>query len=107
MEGKHPIQIQARQRLASKVRPGLFRETAFRYLGETLLIWDIRQYCQNSKWRDDAIRKSRRYVESQLYTQVYPPNMKRKQFDVEKPFQEGRRKRFKRVMNHLYQQSLK
>jgi hypothetical protein len=110
IQGQHPLQIKAKNQIASTIKPGLYHEPAFRYLGETLLIWDIRQYVQNPKWRDEAIRKSRRYVESQLYAQVYPPDLKlkRKQlnFGTEASL-ESRRKRFKRVMNHLYKQSLK
>ena len=28
--------------------------------GETLLLWDVKQYMSNSKWRDDALRRSRK-----------------------------------------------
>jgi len=116
----HPIQIQAQKLRLSAVKPGLFHESAFRYLGETLLIWDVRQYSENPKLRDEAMRKSRRYVESPIYTSIHPPNRKgkRKQFGMDKDsfgrdeskcitLGIGRRKRFKHVMNFLYQESLK
>jgi hypothetical protein len=62
---------------------------------------------KNAKWRDDSIRKSRRYVESQLYLQSHPKAFKRKQFQLDVPANETREKRFKRVMDKLYTQSLK
>jgi hypothetical protein len=61
----------------------------------------------NAKWRDDAIRKSRRYVESQLYLRSNPKSFKRKQFDMVVPPHDTRRKKFKRVMDQLYRKSLK
>jgi len=110
LEGKHALQIQAKKQRALRVTARAFHEPAFRYLGETLLIWDLRAYMSNAKWRDDAIRKSRRYVESQLYLQSYPKSFKRKQFDMDVPPHEttgGRKKKFKRVMDQLYRKSLK
>jgi len=107
MEGKHPLQILANQQRASAVKPGAYHEPAFRYLGETILIWDLGQYMANPKLRDDAIRKSRRYIESQMYIRTQSRNLKRKQFAMDTPENENRTKRFKRVMEHLYQTSLK
>ncbi len=88
----------------------LFKEDAFRYLGETLLIWDVRTYMnlKNGKYREDAVRKSRRYVESAMYQSlIVGGGGRRKQFDLERPPLEGRKRRFQRVMDYLYQQSLK
>lgn len=107
MEKKHPLQLLAAKQRASAVKPGLFHETAFRYHGETLLIWDLRTFMKNPKWRDDAVRKSRRYVETQLYRRGYPDKRTRKQFEMDVVHNESRQKKFHRVMEHLYQQSLK
>ena len=81
---------------------------------------------KNGKYRDDAVRKSRRYVESAMYQSLKvgggggssgggggtkkgenQDGRRRKQFDLERPLLEGRKRRFHRVMNYLYQQSLK
>lgn len=99
-EGRHPLQLYAKMQRTSAVKPGAFREPAFRYHGETLLIWDIQTFMKNPKWRDDAVRKSRRYVETQLHDQIYANHHSRRR-------RESRSRRFKRVMNYLYQQSLK
>ena len=107
LDGKDPLQIRANKQRALAIKPGAFHEPAFRYLNETLLIWDLKSFMKNAKWRDDAIRKSRRYVESQLYLQSHPKGFKRKQFQLDVPANETRKKRFKRVMDHLHKNSLK
>ena len=107
IEGKHELQIRCKKQRALAVKHGAFHESAFRYLGESLLIWDLKKYLENPKLKDDAIRKSRRYVESQLYTKVHPKTFKkRKQFGMETPKNESRRKRFRRIIEHLYKKSL-
>mmetsp|Transcript_3568 Transcript_3568/g.6749 ORF Transcript_3568/g.6749 Transcript_3568/m.6749 type:complete len:164 (+) Transcript_3568:162-653(+) len=100
IEGRHPLQLYVKRLRASAVKPGLFRETAFRYHGETLLIWDLQTFMKNPKWRDDAVRKSRRYVETQLYNQSHKTSNSRRR-------RESRSRRFKNIMDYLYQQSLK
>mmetsp|Transcript_17882 Transcript_17882/g.21878 ORF Transcript_17882/g.21878 Transcript_17882/m.21878 type:complete len:180 (-) Transcript_17882:110-649(-) len=107
LEGRHPINKMADAKRALTIKPGAFHETAFQYLGETVLIWSLADYMSNPKWRDEAIRKSRRNLESirnegiegSLYCHDKGVNLK----DQRK---ESRRKRFRRVMNELYEQSL-
>ena len=40
------------------VIPGAFREPGFVSLQQTIKIWDLREFMANSKWKEDAIRKS-------------------------------------------------
>jgi hypothetical protein len=49
----------ARQRL--RLLPSKrFYEPGLRYQGDTVIIWHLRRYMDNPKWREDAIRKSQR-----------------------------------------------
>ena len=53
------------QQLAAEKRRSLlpkhrFRESGFVYTGDTVVIWNLRQYHANSKWRDDARRRAKR-----------------------------------------------
>lgn len=65
LEGKHYIQQHAAQirsnHISSITRRLLpIREPNIVYQGETVVIWDIREYAKNKKWRDNAVRKSLR-----------------------------------------------
>ena len=40
--------------------PGTFFDANINYLGETVVIWDMKEYFNNAKWREDAIRRSRK-----------------------------------------------
>jgi len=52
------------QRLAAakrRMRMGrFFREPGFVYQGDTVVIWDLRAYASNPKWREEAVRKAMR-----------------------------------------------
>jgi hypothetical protein len=39
------------------------KEPGFVYTGDTIVIWNVREYLANPKWRDDAIRKCSRRLE--------------------------------------------
>lgn len=60
LEGTTDTQLLVKQIRSRAVCKGRFREKGFRYQGDTIVIWDLRQYMRNQKWRDDAIRKSAR-----------------------------------------------
>ncbi len=64
INGVHPINQLAKQKRSLEIKPGLFRDPAFQYLGETIIIWSLEEYMSNVKWREDAIRKSLRNLES-------------------------------------------
>eukprot|EP00957_Ditylum_brightwellii_P039891 3020343-Ditylum_brightwellii.AAC.1 len=63
LDGTTLINRAASTKRALAILPGTFREPAFHYLGETLKIWSLREFFANPKWRDDALRKSKRLVE--------------------------------------------
>jgi hypothetical protein len=63
MEGTHFIQQEAARIRARRIPPMArrllnIREPSILYQGDTVVIWDIRAYGANSKWKDDATRKS-------------------------------------------------
>jgi len=58
--GTTMIQTHAREKRSKLLKPGRFREPGFVYQGDTVVIWSLREYMRNPKWRDDALRKSNR-----------------------------------------------
>jgi hypothetical protein len=75
-----------------------FREPGFVYMGDTVMIWNLQDYLQNPKWKEDALRKSSK--------------RKARQEDIEgegsrRSVGTGSRKRFRRVMERLYEQTLR
>jgi len=115
----------AAQKRALKAVPGAFHEPAIHYLGESVTIWSLRQYMANPKWRDDAVRRSKRNVEllikeSKRNLELNAHNgkerskrkrsMEDKQISdtntqrIKKPI--NKRERFKSIMEELYQKSL-
>jgi hypothetical protein len=73
-----------------------FREPGFVYMGDTVMIWNFQDYLQNPKWKEDALRKSSK--------------RKARQADIEgkrrRSVGTGSRKRFRWVMERLYEKSL-
>ena len=53
----------ATQKRKCKVAKGAFHESNIQYFGETVVIWNIREFMNVTKWREDAIRRSKRKVE--------------------------------------------
>ena len=103
LNSQHPINLEAKKIRELKTQAGAFHEPALKYMNESLLIWSFDEYMKNQKWRDDSIRKSRRFVEGNLYKMF--KFKERKQIGL--PYKkESRRIRFKRVMDHLYRESL-
>ena len=89
------------------VKPGAFPgEPAFRYLQESLVVWDCRQYLDNPKWREDAIRRSERNKRArEVFAGGAGGRAEEKTDDSKK--KEGRKRRFQRVMKELYEASVK
>jgi len=127
LEGKHYINNMAAQKRAKAIPPGKFRETSIKYTSETLTIWSLEQYLANPKWRDDAVRRSKRKAELLAKDRVNE-NLKRqmeggrstnkkklKDNDESSTVSDApmmkngglnRAQRFKNVMNDLYFKSL-
>lgn len=93
--GTTEVQIQAADLRRRKLKRPL-REPQWKFVGDTLVIWDIRAYAKSSKNREDALRKSKRRFASELSTN---------QSGVAKKMS-SRRQRFHEVMEKLYQASL-
>lgn len=108
INGTHPIQITAKQQRALAVQSNTFREKAFKYMGETVLIWHFDEFMNNPKWKEESIRKLRKlktnFIVRNRKTSVN--DVQRKQFGKDLPTNEGQKKRFHRVMQHLYQKSI-
>ena len=86
-----------RQKLA-----GRWREPAFVYMGETIVLWDLRAYMKNLKWKEDAIRKSRRRLVTQLNDGVHATSS----VGGRMGHLRNSRRRFARIMEELYQKTL-
>lgn len=101
------------QKLAKELRskqrlpPKRFKEPGFVYTGDTIVIWNLREYMKNPKWREDAVRKSVRRKDRHTATnfsagkdsfQTHATNQRR-------PGGNSRR-RFHRIIEELYRQSL-
>ena len=94
------------------VTPGAFPgEPAFRYLQESLIVWDCRQYLDNPKWREDAIRRSERNKRArEVFVAAGGSGSTKKEEEEDGPKKrkkEGRKRRFQRIMNELYEASAK
>ena len=94
------------------VTPGAFPgEPAFRYLQESLVVWDCRRYLDNPKWREDAIRRSERNKRArEVFVAAGGSGSTKKEEEEDGPKKrkkEGRKRRFQRIMNELYEASAK
>ena len=88
------------------VKPGTFPgEPSLRYLRESLVVWDCRQYLDNPKWRGDAIRRSERNKRArEVFAGGADGRAEEKTVPRKK---EGRKRRFEHVMKELYEASVK
>ena len=90
------------------VTPGAFPgEPAFRYLQESLVVWDCRRYLDNPKWREDAIRRSERNKRAREVFVAAAGSKKEEEGPKKRRKEEGRKRRFQRIMNDLYEASVK
>jgi quinol monooxygenase YgiN len=120
LAGTTEIQKQAREKRQLLLHKKRFREPGFKYVGDTVVIWNINEYAQNAKWRDDAIRRSNRRKAREQDSAPSPTvngnNKKTSQEHAQqqqstrsttiKPVRSSR-KRFRRLFEQLYQESLK
>jgi hypothetical protein len=83
------------------LKHGRFREPGFVYQGDTVIIWSLRDYISNPKWREDALRKSNRR-RARTTDAMEATDLTQK---LSKP-RRNRRKRFRRTMESLYKKSL-
>jgi hypothetical protein len=60
LAGTTDVQKQAAQLRRNRLTPGTFREPLFQYVGDSIVLWNLRDYVKNPKWREEAIRKSKR-----------------------------------------------
>ena len=63
LDGNDIITRLATQKRKCKVVKGAFHDSNIQYFGETVVIWNIREFMNVTKWREDAIRRSKRKVE--------------------------------------------
>ena len=62
LEGRTPEQLLAAEKRKAILPKHRFRESRFVYTGDTVVIWNLREYYYNGnpKWRDDARRRAKR-----------------------------------------------
>lgn len=109
LDGTDAITRMATKKRNSKVAKGSFHDDNIQYFGETVVIWNIREFMNVTKWREDAMRRSKRKLDDSTGTIIgrrkkqgrndsHGTNNKPKQL---------RRKKFSEVCQLLLQNSLK
>lgn len=66
LAGTTDIQKRAAELRRRRLVPGTFRESLFLYVGDSVVLWNLREYANNPKWREDAVRKSKRRAAGML-----------------------------------------
>ena len=115
LAGTSAVNVRAAKQRKMAVTPGAFPgEPAFRYLQESLVVWDCRRYLDNPKWREDAIRRSERnkrarevFVASAAAGSTGSTKKEDKTGPMKKSKREGRKRRFQRIMSEMYEASIK
>jgi len=120
MNGTTDVQKEAQWKRSRMIprhpRRSLFRETNFKYLGDTVIVWDLRLCMNDPKYRDEILRKAhkRKARDDDLNTKTTTTTKKKstntKQDQQQRKRQlplRNNRKRFRTVYEDLYQQSLK
>ena len=88
LAGTTDVQSLAAAKRKMRIPAGrVFREPGFVYQGDTVVIWDLRAFARNPKWREEAIRKS---IRRSKVTPRHIPRLR------------NSRKRFRRLMTELY-----
>uniref|UniRef100_A0A7R9VVV6 Uncharacterized protein n=1 Tax=Pseudictyota dubia TaxID=2749911 RepID=A0A7R9VVV6_9STRA len=106
LAGTSWINRMAAEKRALAVKPGtLFREPAVHFLGDTVLVWSLAEFFKVPKWREDAIRRSRKNRERMEKSEELSGRKKKRVRSVAS--KESRKKRAHRIMERLYQESLK
>ena len=129
LDGTDRITQAAKKKRESRAGPGAFHDSNLHYFGDTVVIWDVKEFMANPKWREDAMRRSRNRKDGSmklvdLGAVAGKKKRKRRGGDVEeagvaagkkggedkkgggqkKP--SSRKKRFEAICDRLYQQSL-
>jgi hypothetical protein len=92
MNGTTDLQLQAKLKRSKIILPKRFKEPNFKYMGDTVVVWDMRQCFANHK--EELLRKAyKRKARSESKLQAHAPLR-------------NNRKRFRAVYEKLYQQSL-
>ena len=58
LNGTTDVQRALQEKRSKLIVKGRFRESGFNYMGDTVIIWNLREYLANPKWKEEAIRKS-------------------------------------------------
>ena len=94
MSGTTWIQELVKDKRSKLLPKRRFREPGFTYLGDTVVVWNVRDYLANPKWKDDALRKANKRKACAAESS-----------SIGKPT-ETSRKRFRRLVEDRYQRSL-
>jgi hypothetical protein len=94
LAGRTWIQEDARSKRKMLLSQRRFREPGFVYMGDTVVIWNLREYMANPKWREDALRKANKRKAREMESGEVKPRLT------------NSRKRFHRIVNELYQRTL-
>mmetsp|Transcript_6909 Transcript_6909/g.10496 ORF Transcript_6909/g.10496 Transcript_6909/m.10496 type:complete len:186 (-) Transcript_6909:105-662(-) len=54
------IARRAKRQRSLALRPGSFKEVGFSFTEQSIKIWDIHEFMSNQKWKDDAVRRSKK-----------------------------------------------
>lgn len=92
LSGTTDVQLALQAKRSKIVVKGRFREPGFAYMGDTVIIFSLKEYLSNPKWKEDALRKSskRRARDGKSSVHVL----------------RNSRKRFRQVMQALYEKSI-
>jgi len=128
LDGTDWITRTAAKKRSSKVARGVFFDSDIQYFGETVVIWDVNEFMEVPKWREDAMRRRSRNNKKddgrvELGVAVGGKKRRRKEGNgvcvavaagKKEEEEEGNRKkkplsqkkRFKNICDELYQKSL-
>ena len=99
----------AAQKRSAKVAPGIFHDSDIQYFGETVVIWNLGDFMKVTKWREDAIRRSRRNEDNMVSgceKKKREDGESRNKVGLKEIKCMGREKKFKSLCDQLYQKSL-
>jgi hypothetical protein len=106
MTGTTPLQQKAqwkRSQLIRKKHRLHVKEPKFKYIGDTVVVWDVRQYLQEQN-KDELLRKS--YKRKRALLDVVLLNEDQVQpTSPPPPMLRNNRKRFRAIYQQLYQES--
>mmetsp|Transcript_31634 Transcript_31634/g.63077 ORF Transcript_31634/g.63077 Transcript_31634/m.63077 type:complete len:149 (+) Transcript_31634:481-927(+) len=107
LNGTDEITLAAAEKRNAKVLSGAFHESNLEYFGDTVTVWDVSEFLDNPKWRDDALRKSRWQEEIQKFENSQGNNDGKQSKEGKERKRKCRREKFASICEDLYQESLK